>query len=251
MPWVESDTEHFHCRHSSQHDADAARVLALLERVRERMSGRLPKLAGELTVVLHDTPMSLALSHPLMAIQWRAVAPSSRPYVTGWFGARELHVLTPKALRARASSITGSFEMLRLAPASLYIRRLISESNVDLATARPPNRRALETRWAWLLEGSARWLSGESDYAHAVVSERVRDGHRINFPPSARDAPLLAPTVMELLALQRGEQAVAAICTRLPAEGPKASLAKAFPGRELINVESDWRRYLQELTYRR
>jgi hypothetical protein len=251
MPWVESDTEHFHCRHNSQYDADAARVLALLERLRERLHQQLPKTVEHLTVVLHDTPASLALSHPMMSLSWRAVSPTVRPYVTGWFNKREMHVLSPQALRTRATGITGSYEMLRLAPASLYTKRVVYESNVDLATARAPARRALETRWAWLLEGTARWLSGESEYARSVVAAHVRGGNKLSFPPSARDAPLLAPTVMEVLAQQQGDDAVAAAATRLPAQGPRAALSRAFGGKALMNIESDWRRHLQELAYAR
>ncbi len=251
MAWVESDTEHFHCRHNSEHDADAARVLALLERVRERLTGKLPQTVEAFTVVLHDTPASLALSHPMMAVSWRAAYPDARPYVTGWFNPREMHVLSPQALRARATGISGSYEMLRLAPASLYTKRVICESNAELVTARAAARRALETRWAWLLEGCARWLSGESDHADGVVAAYVRQGNKVSFPPTARDAPILAPTLMEMLAQQQGEQAVATIATSLPAQGPRAALTKAFGGRALMNIESDWRRHLQELAYAR
>ncbi len=41
----------------------------------------------------------------------------------------ELHVLAPDALEACASNVPGSREMLTLAPAALYARRVIVENN--------------------------------------------------------------------------------------------------------------------------
>ncbi len=116
MAWIESETEHFHCRHSSAFTNDAARVLSLLERTRERLTGRFENLVDGLTIVLHDSPASLAMSNPLLPLLWRASSHASRRYVTGWTGEGELHVLSPEALRTRASGVAGSYEMLALTP---------------------------------------------------------------------------------------------------------------------------------------
>ena len=205
MSWTESASTSFACRHSSARAADAARVLALLERTRERLAAHFPQLATELTVVLHDSPHALALSNPLMPALWGLTAKPARRYVAGWAGRHELHVLSPRALRERASGVSGSFEMLALAPASLYARRVIVETNRELQQARLPGRSWAELRWAWLLEGAARWLSGESGARTQRSSAKyMRTGHRPRFPPSARDAPLLAATLIELLAEQEG-----------------------------------------------
>lgn len=218
----------------------------MLERTRERLARHFPQTA-ELTVVLHPSATSLGLSNPLMPAIWRSAAPSSRPYVTGWVGARELHVLSPAALRARASGTTGSFEMLALTPASLYARRVILECNPDIRRARSAHRGLIALRWAWLLEGASRWLSGESRYARAVVGRHVRQGRRPRFPPSPRDAPLLGATLVELLAGQRGEAAVARLSGRLHPQGGRGALARAFEGRSLAAVEDDWRASLRRL----
>ena len=72
-----------------------------------------------MTVVLHTGTISLSLSNPIVPLAWITTAPSARRYVAGWTGKTEIHVLSPAALRARASNVTGSREMLALtAPAS-------------------------------------------------------------------------------------------------------------------------------------
>src|ERR1700761_4894899 len=144
-------------------------MLASLETLRSRLERYFPRTVDELTVVLHDGPISLTLSNPLMPALWAATAPSVRRYVTGWVGRRELHVLAPAALRRRASGLAGSFEMLSLAPQSLYARRVILEAQHDVRHSRIPLRHMIEPRWAWLIEGVARWFSGESQHARAAV----------------------------------------------------------------------------------
>ncbi len=42
-------------------------------------------------------------------------------------------MLSPAVLRARASNVAGSREMLALSAAALYARRLIAENNRDLS----------------------------------------------------------------------------------------------------------------------
>lgn len=246
MSWTESASRSFACRHATARTADAARVLALLERTRERLAEQLPVPDGEITVVLHDSPQELALSNPLMPAIWWLTAPAARRYVTGWAGRSELHVLSPRALRERASRVSGSFEMLALAPASLYARRVIIASNRELQSARLPARSWSELRWAWLVDGAARWLSGESAHARAVVGGYMRAGHRPHFPPTARDAPLLAPTLIELLAEQRGPAGVTRLVGRLHTGGSEAALVSAF-GRGLSSVEGEWRSRLRRL----
>jgi hypothetical protein len=251
MAWIESQSPHFHCRHSSAFTADAARVLALLERTRERLQPQFPQLTRASTIVLHDSATSLALSNPLVPLLWAATTRQARRYVTGWTGHRELHVLSPEALRARASAVTGSHEMLARTPASLYVRRVLIENNPKLWESRAPQRVARELHWAWLLEGTARWYSGESHYASGAIGQRMRDGRRPHFPPSVRDAPLLAAPLIDLLATSHGNDAVAELACRLPAGGAQAALQRAFSGRSLMAVESDWRAELRRLAQER
>lgn len=251
MTWIESQSPHFHCRHSSAFTADAARVLALLERTRERLQTQFPQLGHETTIVLHDSALSLGLSNPLMPLLWATAAPQARRYVTGWTGHREIHVLSPEALRTRASDVTGSYEMLALTPASLYVRRVLVASNADLWESRTPRRVARELHWAWVLEGIARWYSGESAYARRAIGQRMRDGRRPHFPPSLRDAPLLAAPLIDLLAAVHGNDAVTELAGCLHPGGTQTALARAFSGRSLTAVESDWRAELRQLAEER
>jgi hypothetical protein len=247
MAWTESSSASFACRHSSERAADAARVLALLERTRTQLSERFPALESEITVVLHDSPHALVLSNPLLPAIWGLTSRPARRYVTGWAGRHELHVLSARALRERASQVSGSYEMLALAPASLYAKRVIVGSNRELQSARLPARSWAELRWAWLVEGASRWLSGESGHSRSVIGQYMRSGRRPHFPPGPRDAPLLAAPLIELLAEHEGIGGVARLAGRLHTGGADAALRHAFPGQGLTSVESEWRSRLRRL----
>jgi hypothetical protein len=247
MPWVESETEHFHCRHSSEFTADAARVLALLERTREQLAAHFRQQPEGLTMVLHDSPLSLALSNPIMPLLGGKPARSAQGHAAGWCGRQELHVLSPKALRERSSGVTGSYEMLALAPASLYARRVIIGSNEEISGLRVPARTLTEMRCAWMLDGISRWFSGETTYARGAIAQRMRGGRRPHFPPNARDAPLLAPPLIDQLAQLRGTAAVTDLASQLHRGNSKAVLTRAFSGRSLMTIESDWRSELRRI----
>ena len=247
MTWAESVSASFTCRHSSEHADDADRVLSLLERTREKLAHLFPRSVGDLTVVLHDSPSSLAMANPLLPLRWAVAAPAARRYVTGWVSRDELHVLAPQALTARSSGVPGSAHMLALSPASLYTRRVILECHRDLHRSRAAGRLVAELRWAWLLEGAARWFSGETAHARAAIVRRLREGGRPSFPPGIRDAPLLGGTVVDLLAREEGELAAAQFAARLHPAGPRAALARAFGGRSLVHTEGAWRTHLTKL----
>ncbi len=247
MAWVESRSASFRARHDSAHGTDAAVVLESLERVRAGLTELLPRLPPELTVVLHPGAMSLAMANPLLPVSWWLTAPAARRYVAGWAGREELHVLTPSVLAARASNVAGSQEMLALAPAALYSRRVVTENNDDLVRARRAARAAAELRWAWLLEGAARWLCGQSDHARPAIARRLREGRRPSFPPNIRDAALLGGTVFDLLAHEQGERAAARFATRCHPQGARAALTQAFDGRPFVHTEGAWRSHLARL----
>jgi hypothetical protein len=248
MAWVESVSPSFTCRHASAHLDDAARVLDSLERTRESLSRLFPRTIGELSVILHDGPTSLALSNPAMPLAWIATAPAARRYVAGWVGRDELHVLAPAVLRERASNVQGSAQMLEHAPASLYARRVIVDCNHDLHTRGAPARLTTELRWAWLFEGASRWFSGETAHARPAIARRLREGRRPSFPPGIRDATLLGGTVFDLIVREEGELAAAQFASRLHPQGPKAALAKVFDGRPLVHSEGAWRSHLARIT---
>jgi hypothetical protein len=222
-------------------------VLASLEHLRARLESRLVRLPDEVTVVLHTSALSLSLAAPGVPLTWALSAPAARRYVAGWTGRREIHVLAPRLLERRASNVPGSREMLALAPAALYARLAVAESNPDLRGRWRPRRAVVPVRWAWLLEGGARWLAGQTDHARPAIARRLREGRAPAFPPGIRDAALLGGTIFDLLTREAGEPAALALASRLHPQGPAAALRSAFGGRALGDTEGVWRSHLARL----
>jgi hypothetical protein len=247
MAWVESASVSFRARHDSDQARDAFRVLQSLERTRERLQGLFPLTVDEVTVILHGGVASLTLTNPLLPVTWLTTAPAARRYVAGWAGPHEVHVLAPSVLRGRASAVPGSREMLALSACALYARRVIVENNKELQGVMSAIRMRRELRWAWLLDGSARWFSGQTEYARPAIARRLREGSRPSFPPGLRDAPLLGGTVIDLLAREQGEVAAARFACRLHPQGARAAISKAFGGREFVHTERAWRSHLARL----
>ncbi|HSC04169.1 MAG TPA: hypothetical protein VLC49_12640 [Solirubrobacteraceae bacterium] len=248
MAWVESASPSFTARHESAHADDADRVLYSLEQTREYLTAYFPRTVEGISVVFHPSVASLATARPLLPLRWMATSPAGRRYVAGWAGPHELHVLLPDALEARASNVPGSREMLARAIPALYARRVIIENNQDLPRRLSPRRVHVEARWAWLLEGAARWFGGQTAHARPAIARRLRDGRRPAFPPGLRDAPLLGGTVIDLLVHERDEPAAAELACRLDRHGPRAALRDAFGGRSPARIEQAWRDHLARLT---
>jgi hypothetical protein len=247
MPWVESTSPSFHARHDDADADDAQRVLHTLELTRDRLAEHFGDTLGDLTVVFHRSELALAMARPLVPVARLAAAPAARRYVAGWASDDELHVLSPAALRARAANVSGSIEMLELTAAALYARAVVSANNHDLPRRPRALRTAVELRWAWLLEGAARWFAGQTDHARAAIARRLREGGRPGFPPGVRDAPLLGGTVIDLLVREHGESAAAQLATRLHPQGARAALTRAFRGRTFHETEAMWRSHLGRL----
>jgi hypothetical protein len=247
MAWVETVSASFRARHDSADADDAHRVLLSLERTRDQLEPLFPRSPTGITVVLHGGTTGLALTNPALPLVWLLTAPAARRYVAGWAGAEDLHVLSPAALRERAPNVPGSREMLERTAACLYARRVIAESNPDLARVMGLIRYQRAVRWAWLLEGSARYFGGQTERAGPAIARRLREGARPSFPPGLRDAPLLGGTVIDMIAREAGERAAARFCCRLHPQGPKAALTRAFGGRELVHAEGEWRSHLAAL----
>jgi hypothetical protein len=249
VAWVESASPSFTARHESTHADDADRVLYSLERTRDYLAAYFPRTVEGISVVFHPSVASLAVARPSLPLRWIAASPAGRRYVAGcWAGPREMHVLLPDALEARASSVPGSREMLDRAIPALYARRVIAENNRDLPRRLSPRRMAVATRWAWLLEGAGRWFGGQTAHARPAIARRMREGRPPAFPPGVRDAPLLGGTVIDLLVRERGEPAAAKLACRLHPHGPRGALREAFGSRAPARIEEAWRDHLTRMT---
>lgn len=244
MTWVGSVSPSFLARHDARDGDDAARVLQSLERTRERLDELFARTVADLTVVLHRSPAQLYFAQPLLPLARRLTAPAARRYHVGSVGARELHVLSPTALLQRASSVPGSREMLALAPAALYARRVLAANSPALPPPLRPGRAVRSLRWAWLVEGASRYFAGQTEHARPAIARRLHEGPRPVFPPSRADAALLGGTLVELLIREAGIPVAVRLVERLHPDGQRAALVEAFGGRPLERTEAAWRAHL-------
>jgi hypothetical protein len=246
VPWVESHSLSFSARHDASQAEEAATVLASLEALRDELGGLFERTPGEVAVVLHPRSWALALAHPWLPLARFVAAPASRRYFAGWFGEGEIHVLSPPALERRASGVPGSRAALLLSPGHEYSHLVVGANNPELPPPFSPAAFRRYVRWAWLCEGAAAWLSGQTAHLRPAIVRRLREGGRPAFPPDARDAMLLGGTLFDLLERERGARAAAALATSPLDHGARSVLVDAFD-RQLASVERDWREALASL----
>jgi hypothetical protein len=247
VTWVETNSASFEARHEA---ADANAVMALLDRLEEfraDLERRFRRMPEEVTVVVHGSPAMLAVAHPWLELARLAASPASRRYYGGWFTRGEIHVLSPRLLERRASKVKGSAQALRLSPLHEYAHLVIGANNSQLPPPFNPRSFRNYLRWAWLCEGAATWLAGQTRHLAPAISARLRDGRRPDMPPSPRDAMLLGGSVFDLLERGAGAEACVELCSRLDPEGSDAAVEHAF-ARPLGEVRREWLVYLDQLT---
>lgn len=247
MAWVETHSPSFSARHDSAQADEAAGVLGDLERQRERLASLFEHTPGEVAVVLHPRPLALTLAHPWLPLARRVAAPAGRRYFAGWFGEREIHVLSPPALERRASAVPGSRRALLLSPQHEYAHVVVGANNPELPPPFSPASFRRYVRWAWLCEGAATYFAGQVPHLRAAVVRRLREGGRPEFPPSARDAPLLGGSLFAMLEQEAGTRAAAYLATSPLEQGSRSLLHGAFE-RPAAAIERDWRDYLASLS---
>ncbi len=247
MSWVESYSQAFSARHDSSQSGEANAVLASLEVFRDELGGLFPELPEEIAVVLHPRSAALTLAHPWLPLARRVSAPAGRRYFAGWFTETDIHVLSPPALERRASNVEGSRDALLLSPLHEYAHVVLGANSDDLP---PPFSVAAfrrYVRWAWLCEGAATWLSGQTPHLRAAIVRRLREGRRPEFPPAAADAMLLGGTIFEMLEREAGARTAAGLASGPLDRGARSLLVDAF-GRQLAAIERDWRAELDSLS---
>src|ERR687887_2643974 len=94
MPWAETQSPSFAARHDSRLADEAEQMLEELEGFRSQLAEQFERTPGDVSVVIHPTPFQLSLAHPALPLARMGAAPASRRYYAGWFGSREVHVLS-------------------------------------------------------------------------------------------------------------------------------------------------------------
>ncbi len=251
MSWVETSSPNFIARHAEEDGEDVVGVLELLEGARLRLARAFARVPGTVNVVVHPSAAQLDMAQPAVALIRQLTAPAARRYVAGWTTGGTVHVLAPRVLERRASSVPGSREMLMLAPAGLFAQLVVADANPSFP---PPWRlRALRrtARWSWLIAGAGQYFSGQTAHARPAVARRLREGPDPSFPPGLRDAALLGGSVLDLLAREEGEPAVVRLASGpVDRDGPRHALTTAFRGRSLAHCEAAWRAHLARIAER-
>jgi hypothetical protein len=244
MGWTETTSFSFTARHEASQSDDAVDVLERLEAFRVQLEQSFPRAPANVAVVLHDSPVQLALAQPFLPIGRRLTAPAGRRYMAGWFTADELHMLSPLALRRLAAG-PDSLQALRLTPERVYTLLTVGVSNPLLPPPFRPGSLRSYLRNAWIAEGAAQYFSGQLDHLRPAIARRLR-GPAPALPPKLRDASLLGGSVFDLLARRRGTAACVRLATHPHSDHGEGVLEAAF---ELprAEVERNWRAHLGEL----
>lgn len=224
MPWVETESLSFAARHESGQTGSVERLLDDLERFRTALEPRFATVPGEVAVVVHPRALMLSLAHPWLPAARLVSAPAGRRYFAGFFGHREIHVLAPSVLEARASGVPGSREAMLLSPRHEYAHLVVGANNPALPPPFTPGTFRHYLRMVWVSEGAATYLSGQTQHMRAAVARRLREGGRPSFPPAARDALVLGGTVFDFLARQAGAAAADALALSRTPEDARAAL---------------------------
>ena len=247
MAWVESQSMSFSARHETRHADVAADLLQRLEDFRSEMEGVFGRTPWDVAVVIHPSPFELALAHPWLPVARMFAAPASRRYFAGWFARGEIHVLAPEALEARASRVSGSRQALARSPHHEYAHLVLAEHNRALPPPFNPKTFRKYLELAWVCEGAATYLAGQTRHLRAAIARRMREGKPPSFPPSAADAQLLGGTVFSLLAKAAGREACVELAKVEHRWQARNAIELAF-AREMEEVEQEWRVYLNSFS---
>jgi hypothetical protein len=243
VPWVETPSLSFTARHEASQADDALAVLDDLEQYRARLEQLLPRVPGNVTVILHDSPIQLLFASPMLAVTRRFASRAARRYMVGWYRTGEVHTLGSPALRD-ISAGPDSERALLLSARRTYTALAIGTNNPLLPPPARPGRMMRMLRHAWLSEGAAQHFAGQVPFLRAAIATRLRSG-KVKFPPGVRDAGLIGGTVFDLLQQEHGERACVRLATH-PAADPMAALQDAF-GESAKSIESAWREHLAHL----
>jgi hypothetical protein len=240
--WVETASLSFTARHEASQSDVVLALLEDLESFRERLEQRFPRTPANVSLVLHDSTLQLALSQPYLPLARRLSAPEARRYMVGWFASNEVHTLAPHTLKRLAAG-EDSLRALMLSPHRAYALLAIGMSSPSLPPPFRPRTLSTLLRLSWLAEGASQFFSGQLPYMRTALARRLK--RRLpSLPPDFRDAWLLGGSIFDLLALERGEEACVDLASR--AGGGRALLEAAF-GQSLTDIRMRWHSHLEHI----
>ena len=247
MAWVDTASETFLARHDER-DADDAAARARAARVRAHAAGGALRDAargarGRAALLVRAARRRAALG-PARAPADRARSAALRRRLGR--AARAARAL-PAAARApglerRGLAGDADARALGAARAPLCGGRATRRCRRRCRRA----RLARWSRWAWLVEGAAQWLAGQTRHVRPAIARRLKEGSAPAFPPSRADALLLGGSIFDLLAREEGDRACVTLARGPHPDGPLRALEIAFP-RSLRHTESAWRSHLARL----
>jgi hypothetical protein len=244
VPWTETPSLSFTARHEAAQSDAAVAVLESLEAHRTRLEQLFPRTPEDVTVVLHDSALQLALAQPYLPLARRLAAAEGRRYMTGWFTAREVHTLSPHALRRLAAG-PDSLRALLLTPERAYTLLVVGVNNPSLPPPFRPSTFMQYRRLAWLAEGAAQYFAGQLPHLRAAIGRRLR-GRAPSLPLRGRDAALLGGSILDLLARARGVSSCVRLACYPHTSAPEAVLESTFE-LPLADLQRRWRAHLGEL----
>jgi hypothetical protein len=244
MSWTETASLSFSARHETSQVDAALAVLEALEAHRTRLEELFPQVPSNVTVVLHDSPLQLALAHPQLLLARRLASPAARRYMAGWYTTSEVHSLAPQVLRRLAAG-PDSLKALALTPERVYTLLVVGTNSPLLPPPFRPAAFARLLRLAWLADGAAQFLAGQVPHLRAALARRLR-GRPPDLPPRPRDAALLAGSVYDLLERERGLEACVRLALSDEIKPPERMIEQAF-GSPYADVRLRWRAHLEEL----
>ena len=128
MTWIETTSLTFTARHEDADRTYAEELLDRLEDLSLKLEDRFEVVPGDVSIVIHPSPVWLTAAHPFLPFVRYAAAPAGRRYLAGWPMATEVHVLGEKAMEKRAAG-EASAEALRGTAERLYTQIVLAEES--------------------------------------------------------------------------------------------------------------------------
>ena len=131
-----------------------------------------------------------------------------------------------------------------LAPQHAYALLVVAHNNPSLPPPLRMSSLAEVVRSGWRLDGAAQFLSGRVPHLRTAIGRRLRGGPA-PLPPGVRDSSLLGGALFDLLARERGREAVVGLALS-PRGDSSEQIEDAF-GSSLAEIGPRWQTHVERL----